>query len=447
MFETGSYKFDLPKNDRNSLIKVIGVGGGGSNAVTNMYNRGIKDVKFVVCNTDAQALEGSPVINKLQLGLNLTEGLGAGANPEVGKNAAIESKEDIKALLDDGTKMLFVTAGMGGGTGTGGAPIIASIAKKMGILTVGIVTLPFTFEGRKKRIRAEEGIKELKEHCDTVLVILNDRLKEVLGNLPIGKAFDQADNVLTTAAKSIAEIITVPGYVNVDFEDVKTVMKDAGAAVMGSGIAEGEERALNAAKEALTSPLLDYKDIHGAQKILLSIVSGPESELQMDELSQITDYIQEQVGVDAELIFGHGSDDQLEEKVRVTVIATGFKEQLEDQNLKEDSDNKKDKRYTPLSSINSLSDNPKLYNRRKKVGLPIDDNQKDLFEEKRKQESMVNESNSNYNKDSKFDDDIKSKMKIPAFMRKNIVLEAMEATDNKNIKKIDLYDSEETEDE
>lgn len=321
-----TYRFDLPTHYK-SIIKVIGVGGGGSNAVNNMYKRGIKDVSFVVCNTDAQALKNSPIQDRLQIGINLTGGLGAGANPEVGKNAAIESKEEIKELLSDGTKMLFVTAGMGGGTGTGAAPVIASIARKLDVLSVGIVTLPFSFEGKNKLLQAQEGIKELRQHCDTVLVILNDRLRAVLGNLSIGNAFAQADNVLTTAAKSIAEIITVPGYVNVDFEDVKTVMKRAGAAVMGSGQAEGEGRALKAAELALSSPLLDYKDIHGAKKILLSIVSGQEAELQMDELTVITDYIQDQVGSDAEMIFGHGADAQLKEGMRVTVIATGFEKE------------------------------------------------------------------------------------------------------------------------
>ncbi len=326
--EKGTYRFDLPTHHQ-SIIKVIGVGGGGSNAVNNMYDRGIQDVSFVVCNTDAQALENSPIERKLQLGIHLTGGLGAGANPEVGKNAALESRDDIKELLSDATRMVFVTAGMGGGTGTGAAPVIAGIARKMGILTVGIVTLPFSFEGKKKLQQAQEGIKQLRQHCDTVLVILNDRLRSVFGNLSIGNAFAQADNVLTTAAKSIAEIITVPGYVNVDFEDVKTVMKNAGAAVMGSGQAEGEGRALKAAEAALASPLLDYKDIHGAKKILLSIVSGQEAELQMDELTIITDYIQDQIGTDAEMIFGHGSDPQLEEYIRVTVIATGFEEESE----------------------------------------------------------------------------------------------------------------------
>jgi cell division protein FtsZ len=318
-----SYKFDLPKHHK-SIIKVIGVGGGGSNAVNHMFNQGIKDVEFVVCNTDSQALKGSPVPNKLQIGVTLTEGLGAGANPEKGKNAALESKEEIREMLSNETKMVFITAGMGGGTGTGAAPVIAKVAKELNILTVGIVTAPFAFEGRKKMEQAENGIKELKENCDTVLVILNDKLREVFGNLPITEAFAQADNVLTTAAKGIAEIITVPGYVNVDFEDVKTVMKNSGAAVMGSAKTTGENRARRAAEEAISSPLLNNTNIHGAQKILLSIISGDQAELQMDELTEITEFIQDAAGDDAEVIFGHGIDPELGESIRVTVIATGF---------------------------------------------------------------------------------------------------------------------------
>lgn len=317
------YKFDLPKNHK-SIIKVIGVGGGGSNAVNHMYNQGIKDVEFVVVNTDAQALKSSPVPLRLQLGANLTEGLGAGANPEKGKSAALESKEDIRELLSDNTKMVFITAGMGGGTGTGAAPVIAKIAKDMDILTVGIVTAPFVFEGRKKMIAAQQGIEALKESCDTVLVILNDKLREIYGNLAIRSAFAKADNVLTTAAKSIAEIITIHQDVNVDFEDVKTVMKNAGAAVMGSATEEGEGRAIRAAEKAIASPLLNNVDIKGAQKILLSIMSGEDDELSMDELSEITEYIQERAGDDAEVIFGQGIDAELSKGIRVTVIATGF---------------------------------------------------------------------------------------------------------------------------
>lgn len=321
---SNSYEFDLPK--QNNFIKVIGVGGGGGNAAKNMYLLGIVGVDFIVCNTDVQALENSPIQKKLALGQNLTSGLGAGANPEVGRNAALESKDDIKNILSDGTKMVFITAGMGGGTGTGAAPVIAEVASKLNILTVAIVTMPFSFEGKKKLEQAQQGIQALREHCDTVLVILNDRIKDILGNLTIGTAFAKADEVQTTAAKSIAEIITVPGYVNVDFEDVKTVMKNAGTAVMGSGIAEGENRAIEAVKMALSSPLLEYKDVHGAKKILLSIVFGKEAELSMEELTVITDYIREQVGEDAEMIFGYGADDNLKEALRVTIIATGFED-------------------------------------------------------------------------------------------------------------------------
>ena len=323
-----TYNFEIPKHHK-SIIKVIGVGGGGSNAVNHMFNQGIKDVEFVICNTDSQALKSSPVPNRLQIGVNLTEGLGAGANPEKGKNAAIESKEDIRDMLSGDTKMLFVTAGMGGGTGTGAAPVIAKIAKEMDILTVGIVTVPFAFEGKKKMQQAQDGINELRQNCDTVLVILNDKLREIYGNLAISEAFAKADNVLTTGAKGIAEIITVPGHVNVDFQDVRTVMLNAGAAVMGSATSEGEDRALRAAEGALNSPLLNNKNVHGAQKILLSIISGEQAELQMDELTIITEYIQEMAGDEAEVIFGHGVDEDLGNNIRVTVIATGF----------EDSDN------------------------------------------------------------------------------------------------------------
>jgi cell division protein FtsZ len=322
MFDTGSYKFEIPKHHK-SIIKVIGVGGGGSNAVNHMYRQGIKDVEFVVCNTDAQALNSSPVPYKLQIGTNLTEGLGCGANPEVGRAAAVESKDQSREMLA-GTKMVFVTAGMGGGTGTGAAPVIAKIAKDMDILTVGIVTVPFSFEGKKKTGAAQIGIEALRLSCDTVLVILNDKLREIYGNLAIGQAFGEADNILTTAAKGIAEIITLAGYVNVDFQDVRTVMLNAGAAVMGSSETRGDNRAIKAAQQALASPLLDSKDIMGAKKILLSIISGEEAELQMDELSQITEYIQGQAGDEAEVIFGHGVDPNVGDRIRVTVIATGF---------------------------------------------------------------------------------------------------------------------------
>jgi cell division protein FtsZ len=324
MLDTGSYKFDIPKSSGPySIIKVIGVGGGGSNAVNHMFDQGIKDVEFVVCNTDAQALELSPVPIKLQIGANLTEGLGCGANPEVGKAAALESKDQIREFLQ-GTKMVFITAGMGGGTGTGAAPVIAKIARDMDILTVGIVTVPFGWEGKKKNFQAQIGIEDLRQNCDTVLTILNDKLREIYGNLPIGQAFAEADNVLSTGAKGIAEIITLAGYVNVDFQDVRAVMLNAGAAVMGMSETRGENRAKKAAEEALASPLLDNRDIHGAKKILLSIISGGDAELSMDELSEITEYIQDQAGDEAEMIFGHGVDADLGDRIRVTVIVTGF---------------------------------------------------------------------------------------------------------------------------
>ena len=315
-------QFELPK-DKSSIIKVIGVGGGGSNAVNHMYKLGIKGVDFVVCNTDAQALDISPVPNKIQLGPNLTEGRGAGSIPEVGKQSAIENLEEMKQLLLDNTKMVFITAGLGGGTGTGAAPIIAGLAKDMGILTVGIVTVPFTFEGKKRKLQAEQGIKELKENVDTLLIICNDRLREIHGDLKLREAFGKADDVLTVAAKSIAEIITVTGYINVDFADVQTVMKQSGVAIMGSAMVEGEERAIRAAQHALDSPLLNDNNIVGARYILINVSSG-DHEVTMDEIGQITDFIQEQAGATAEVIMGTGIDEELDKKVAVTIIATGF---------------------------------------------------------------------------------------------------------------------------
>ncbi len=315
-------KFDLPK-DQASIIKVFGVGGGGSNAVNHMYDQGITGVDFVICNTDAQALDQSPIPNKIQLGTTLTEGLGAGANPEVGKNAAIEDIENIKSILEKNTKMVFITAGMGGGTGSGAAPIIAEAARDMGILTVGIVTIPFSFEGRRRKQQADEGLSELKKHVDTLLVINNDKLRMMHGNLKMGEAFSKADDILTTAAKGIAEIITVAGYINVDFEDVKTVMKDGGTAIMGSAEGEGENRSIEAVTKALSSPLLNDNEIKGANFILLNVTSG-DDEITMDEIDEITDYIQNEAGYTAELIWGNGTDERLGNKVSVTVIATGF---------------------------------------------------------------------------------------------------------------------------
>lgn len=314
--------FSLQENE-SSIIKVIGVGGGGGNAVNYMYKQGIKDVDFIICNTDAQALETSQIPIKIQLGESLTEGRGAGNKPERGKQSAIENLEDINEVLADNTKMVFITAGMGGGTGTGAAPVIAKAAKDMGILTVGIVTIPFRFEGRQRLHQAIAGINELKENVDSLLVINNEKLSEIYGDLKLSTAFSKADDVLATAAKGIAEIITLHGYINVDFEDVKTVMTNSGVAVMGSASAEGENRAVNAIREALTSPLLNSNDVRGASNILLNISSG-EDEVTMDEVGQITDYVQEAVGDTASIIWGTGKDLALGNKVAVTIIATGF---------------------------------------------------------------------------------------------------------------------------
>jgi cell division protein FtsZ len=314
--------FEIPA-ERSSIIKVIGVGGGGGNAVNYMFNKGIKDVNFVVCNTDSQALSNSPVPVKIQLGETLTEGRGAGNKPETGKQAAIENLEDIVTVLEDNTKMIFVTAGMGGGTGTGAAPIIAKAAHEMGILTVGIVTIPFRFEGDKRITQALDGIAEMKKHVDALLIINNEKLRDMYGDLKLSNAFAKADDVLATAAKGIAEIITVHGYINVDFADVETVMKNSGVAIMGSASAEGDNRAIDAIKAALDSPLLNNYDISGVQNILLNITSGKE-EITMDEVGQITDYVQHVVGSNASIIWGTGIDEKLGNKVNVTIIATGF---------------------------------------------------------------------------------------------------------------------------
>ena len=315
-------KFDLP-SELSSIIKVIGVGGGGGNAVNHMHSQGITGVDFLICNTDKQALDMSQVPVKLQLGAALTEGLGAGSIPERGNAAAQENIEEIRELLTPRTKMLFVTAGMGGGTGTGAAPVIARIARDMGILTVGIVTMPFQWEGRKRKNQAVQGIEEMRQAVDTLLVINNDRLRDLYGNLDMDEAFAHADNVLATAARGIAEIIMKTGKVNVDFEDVRTVMTGSGVAIMGMAEAEGEGRAMRAAEDALASPLLNDNDIKGAKYVLLNIALGKRS-ISMDEITEITDHIQNAAGSTADVIWGYHSDESLGEAIRVTMIATGF---------------------------------------------------------------------------------------------------------------------------
>lgn len=314
--------FELPVN-RSSIIKVLGVGGGGSNAVNHMFRQGIKDVDFIVCNTDAQALANSPVPIKIQLGASLTEGRGAGNKPEKGKQAAIESLDNLSEMLSVNTKMVFITAGMGGGTGTGAAPVIARAAKELGILTVAIVTIPFKNEGPVRVNQALEGIAELEKFVDSLLVINNEKIRQIYGNLRLSEAFSRADDVLTVAARGIAEIITVHGFINVDFADVQTVMTNSGVAILGTGTAEGEGRAIEAIKEALNSPLLNDTDIKGARNILLNVISGAD-EVTMDEIGQIIDYVKDCSGVHTDLIWGNGTDPQLGKKISVTVIATGF---------------------------------------------------------------------------------------------------------------------------
>jgi cell division protein FtsZ len=314
--------FDMPIN-RSSIIKVIGVGGGGGNAVNHMFEKGIKDVDFAICNTDSQAILNSPVPIKIQLGSSLTEGRGAGNKPAIGREAAIENLDDIIGVLANNTKMVFITAGMGGGTGTGAAPVIAKAAKELGILTVAIVTIPFRNEGQRRINQALEGIREIEKHVDSLLVVNNEKIREIYGDLRVSEAFSRADDVLAIAAKGIAEIITVHGYINVDFADVETVMSNSGVAILGSATASGADRALEAVQEALNSPLLNDNNISGARNILINITSGAE-EATMDEIGQITDYIQTCAGEDADLIWGNGVDEQLGDALSITLIATGF---------------------------------------------------------------------------------------------------------------------------
>jgi len=351
--------FDLPKNQSN-VIKAIGVGGGGSNAINHMYRQGIKGVDFVICNTDAQALNNSGVPNKIQLGVNLTEGLGAGANPEIGEKAALESAEDIMAMLNVNTKMVFITAGMGGGTGTGAAPIIAQMAREMNILTVGIVTTPFSFEGKLRNDQAQAGIEKLRNHVDSLIIINNNKLREVYGNLGFKAGFSKADEVLSTASKGIAEVITHHYTQNIDLKDAKTVLSNSGTAIMGAASSSGTNRANDAITKALDSPLLNDNRITGAKNVLLLIVSGNE-EITIDEIGEINDYIQEQAGYGANIIMGVGEDPELFDSISVTVIATGFN--VDQQNEISNTEPEKivhelegDNLFSHVSDINETND-------------------------------------------------------------------------------------------
>ena len=359
--EMDSISFDLPKNQSN-VIKVIGVGGGGSNAINHMFQAGINGVDFIICNTDAQALDNSPVPNKIQLGVSLTEGLGAGANPEVGEQAAIESMEDIKAMLGNTTKMIFITAGMGGGTGTGAAPVIAKQAKEMDVLTVGIVTMPFQFEGKMRCEQALKGIEKLRGNVDSLIVINNNKLREVYGNLGFKAGFSKADEVLATAARGIAEVITHHYTQNIDLRDAKTVLSNSGTAIMGSALASGSSRANEAIMKALDSPLLNDNKISGAKNVLLLIVSGSQ-EITIDEIGEINDHIQAEAGHSANIIMGVGEDDTIGEAIAVTVIATGFNIEQQDDIVNTESkkiihtledEQKAEKNLTPQHIVHQL---------------------------------------------------------------------------------------------
>ncbi len=453
------FEFDIPSHHK-SIIKVIGVGGGGSNAVNYMNSVGIRNVEFIICNTDIQALHSSNVNNQLQIGMELTKGLGAGANPSKGREAALESSHEIRELLrNDGTRMLFITAGMGGGTGTGAAPIIAQIANELDILTVGIVTLPFEFEGKAKMEKALSGVEELKKGCDSVITILNQRLIEIYGDLSQSKAFEKADDIIATSAKCIAEIVTVPGQINVDFEDVKTVMKDAGTSVLGSAEASGDNRAQEAIENAINSPLLNDRNIEGAKRILLNIVSGGgDNELSTIELNTITKLVNESSSENVEIIFGTAIDGELDDKVRVTIIATGFnKKELKKDEINFISDEKdsqtnlfegdsiefeKREQQTQEEVIHNIEDDYEEYEDNfDGVSEEIQTNDKSeevIIEELDNSDALENYDSSNkkneyilrrkkrvsnHNNQIYGDDSIEQKLAIPAYKRKNINLD------------------------
>ena len=471
-----AFEFDIPSHHK-SIIKVIGVGGGGSNAVNYMNSIGIRNVEFIICNTDIQALHSSNVKNQLQIGMELTKGLGAGANPDKGREAALESSHEIRDMLrNDGTKMLFITAGMGGGTGTGAAPIIAQIAKELDILTIGIVTLPFDFEGKSKMEKALNGVDELKKGCDSVITILNQRLIEIYGDLSQSKAFEKADDIISTSAKCIAEIVTVPGQINVDFEDVKTVMKNAGTSVLGSAESSGEDRAKNAIESAIKSPLLNDRSIIGAKKILLNIVSGGgDNELTTIELNTITNLVNESSSSNVEIIFGTAIDGELDDRVRVTIIATGFnKTNTEFENSNESDDNNNQTNLFEENNIEFIKrDNQPI----EEVIHNIDDDYKEyednfgsinenyetndkrdevIIEELDSSDSFDHDDSSNkkneylkkrnkrithHNNNSAGEETYEQKLAIPAYKRKNINLDN-DSSDNDQTKTLDFTEED-----
>ena len=461
--------FDLPV-ERSSIIKVVGIGGGGNNAVNHMFNFGITDVNFVVCNTDAQALSKSPVPVKVQIGEDLTEGRGAGSKPEKGRKAAEENIEQVMSAISGNTRMVFITTGMGGGTGTGATPVIARACKESGLLTIAVVTIPFRSEGKIRIKNAIEGIKELKDHVDSLLVINNEKLREIYGDQSVSTAFSKADDVLTIAVKGIAEIITVAGYINVDFADVETVMKDSGVAVMGTGSASGENRAILAIQEAITSPLLNSNDITGAKSILVNIVSGlGDHELTMDELGEITDFIYDFASDDALIIRGLSKDESLGDRIGVTIIATGF----EPNNLLESYKTESIKERVTLNTGNEPISTPLVelqepqiieVKKRKKLTLEDEDKNQGVLEFdivhsasgeesakgdkegtlrkiKHMQNILKNEGLSN----KTMSDNIDEFEDVPAFVRKNIQIEKSSNKNKTEISKFTLTDDDEDE--
>lgn len=441
-----NFKVELPK-EKSSIIKVIGVGGGGGNAVNYMFREGITGVDFIICNTDCQALESSPVPNKIQIGGELTNGRGAGSNPEIGRKAAECSIDDIADILGINTQMVFVTAGMGGGTGTGAAPVIAKIAKEMGILTVGIITTPFNFEGAKRKIAADKGILEMQESVDSLLIISNDRIKEIFGNLEISKAFSYADNILATAAKGIAEIITIPGIINVDFEDVKTAMKESGVAILGNGVAEGDGRALRAAEQALNSPLLSDNKIEGAQNLLVNITYGDE-EIKLDEYSEINQFFQEQAGFDANLKCGTCIDYSLGNQISVTVIATSFNRSENTFKTELQENNNDSININPIQQEIELNEEKEV-DEPKYISLETE-----FIENKKEDKTEVNKiKNLEYmsrlrelkelSQKSKSENGREELENIPAFERKNIKLDEVSHSSESNVSRFSLVDDPE----